>query len=92
MTDKPLPPAESRSPNSPMLGKASREVKFRIDEDTGDLLQKKADRLGLTLSEYLRERSYIDVYGIDHVQSMAKRRLEMVAGISPTSGPESGDA
>lgn len=80
----PTLPAESRGASG-HFGKLNAEIKLRIDDDTKDLLEKKANRLGLTLGEYLRERCYVDVYGIDHMRKVAAARIDMVAGIGDES-------
>jgi len=72
----------SRSVESCVFGKCTAEVRFRIDEETEELLIKKSRDAGFsTVSEYMRMITLINVRGLDTVQRLQQERLNIIAGI-----------
>jgi len=70
----------ARSGESSPLGKLSTEVKVRLSEETGELLKKQAQALGMGMSEYLREVLIIKAHGYDYMRKVYQARLDQVAG------------
>lgn len=71
---------QTRSTTISLFGKSDAEVRFRVDDATYDLLQKEAQRHGLTANDLARMKLLISVHGIDHVASLAKDLVMRVAG------------
>ena len=74
-------PAFSRSPDTCVLGKRSAELpKLRVPEETKEILEERAKRAGMTLTEFMTWRAMIDAHGIETVQKLQAERLKVVAG------------
>lgn len=72
----------SRSQESCIFGKCTAEVRFRVPEDTEEILIKKSREAGFAnLSEYMRMVSLIQAHGLDEVQRLQQARLNSIAGI-----------
>lgn len=74
--------AFSRSQESCIFGKCTAEMRFRVPEDTEEILIKKSREAGFaTLSEYLRMVVLIQAYGLGEVQRLQQERLNSIAGL-----------
>lgn len=70
-----------RSANTNPLGKMTAEIpKVKVPEETRELLEGRACEAGMNLSEFVRELLMVAAHGHDHVLSLYKHRLGIVAG------------
>lgn len=77
----------SRSGESSPLGKLTFEVpKTKLDEQTGEVVTKRRQALGLSLSEYVRLVLQVHAHGVDHLNSLQRARLEVVARMGKEIG------
>jgi hypothetical protein len=70
----------SRPTGTPLYGKRSVREKISFSPLTKELAKKEAQRLNLTLSEFVDQLVCIRVHGIDHVHHDIAQRLNDVAG------------
>lgn len=71
----------SRSGESSPLGKRTFELpKTKVPEETAEILMQRAKAVGMSLSEYLCWQSMIAAHGLEHVESLMRQRLAVVAG------------
>lgn len=69
----------SRRAGSSPMGKRTEELRTRTDPDTKDALRAKAAGYGMTENEFLEFIVQVNVFGLDHVLSLHRRRLEAAA-------------
>lgn len=72
------------------VGKCDAEAKFRLPSDALDDLQREARKVGMGVSEFLRDLTLCRLYGVDYMVRMHAERLRVVAGNGPTSGDDLG--
>lgn len=71
----------ARSPTSDLFGKLDDELpQVRINADALLAIKRKASAADMTLSEYIRTRLYVDVFGLDHVLSLHEERIRRATG------------
>ena len=70
----------SRPTGTPLYGKRTERVKISLAPLTKELAQKEAQRLNLTLPEFIDQVVAVRVHGIDHVRHDIAHRLDDVAG------------
>jgi hypothetical protein len=61
-------------------GKLTDEVKTHVPDATKLLAQRKAARMGMTLSDYLRDLVLIDLHGAPYDELMSSHRRAIRAG------------
>lgn len=79
----------ARNPTSDLFGKLDDELpQVRINSDALLEVKRKAAANDMTLSEYIRTRLYVDVFGLDHVLSLHEQRIRRATGnaVQPASG------
>lgn len=69
----------SRRPGSSPLGKRTEELRTRTDPDTKDAFRAKAAAHGMSETEALEFVAQVWAFGLDHVVSLHRRRLEAAA-------------
>lgn len=70
----------SRSAESCIFGKCTEEIRFRVPEETVEILIKKSREAGFsTLSEYLRMVVLIKAYGKDEIKRIQNQRTDLIA-------------
>lgn len=69
----------SRRVGSSPMGKRTEELRTRTDPETKDALRAKAAGYGMTENEFLEFIVQVNVFGLDHVLSLHRRRLEAAA-------------
>lgn len=75
----------ARSPDSSPFGKRTAELRCRVDEETEELLTRRAREEGMSLGEYIGLRLMIEAHGLERVQSVYADRLIRIAGIGKQS-------
>lgn len=71
----------SRSGVTSPFGKLTAEVpKFRVPEETHDILEREARSVGMSLSEFVRELCIVRAHGVDYVAKLHAERVRLVAG------------
>lgn len=71
----------ARSPTSDVFGKLDDELpQVRINSDALLEIKRKAASHDMTLSEYIRIRLYVDVFGLEHVLSLNENRIRRATG------------
>jgi hypothetical protein len=70
----------SRRAGTPLYGKRTERVKISLAPLTKELAHKEAQRLNLTLPEFIDQVIAARVHGIDHVVHDISRRVLAVAG------------
>lgn len=63
-----------------LMGKNDDEIKFRCSFELRQEMQRIANSLGITESDFMRELTLIRVRGLEHVRSLADARALAVAG------------
>ena len=74
-----------------LMGKNDDEIKFRCSFELRQEMQRIANSLGITESDFMRELTLIRVRGLEHVRSLADARAVAVAGLGlggGTSAPQ----
>lgn len=73
----------TRTTSSSPLGKLTFQCKVNLAEETGEILAGEARRLGLSISEFLRDYLMVRAHGYDYVRTLYEARLDGVAGKGP---------
>lgn len=79
----------ARTPTSDVFGKLDDELpQVRINADALLEIKRKATANDMTLSEYVRTRLYVDVFGLEHVLSLHEQRIRRATGnaVQPAGG------
>lgn len=71
----------------PSMGKATCTLKTLVPDCVSDEVTRLARESGLTVSDFLRDMVMVRVYGVEQVNSMQRRRLELAAGIGTERSP-----
>lgn len=69
-----------------LMGKNDDEIKFRCSFELRHEVQRIANSLGITESDFMRELTLIRVMGLDHVRSLSDARAMAVAGPGLSGG------
>lgn len=76
----------SRNLRSGPLGKGDAKIpETRVPSEVKDILTAEAAKLGMGLSEFLRELCVMRAYGPEHVKRLQAERSDMVWGMSEES-------
>jgi hypothetical protein len=62
--------------------KRSAKVEARVTDSLKFDLQRMCHELGMTESDFIDRLVQVRVYGLEHVQSMERKRIAMVCGLS----------
>ena len=62
--------------------KRSAKVEARVTDSLKFDLQRMCHELGMTESDFIDRLVQVRVYGVEHVQSMELKRIEIVCGLS----------
>lgn len=77
---------ESRSNSSNPLGKLTAEIpKMKVSEETKEILELEARKVGMTLTEFARSVLEVRAHGFDMVARLQADRLRVVAGMGEES-------
>ena len=70
----------ARTGHSGIFGKLNRELKIRIDDETGDVLDRPARDAGMSTTEFVRDVLMVRAHGVGRIQSMYEARMKAVSG------------
>lgn len=83
------PPTFSRGRSCP-LGKLTKVVKTKLDENTDELAKRRARELGYPgVGEWLRDLVMVDVHGVEFMMSLYTSRLSELSHMGAKPGPQS---
>jgi predicted DNA binding CopG/RHH family protein len=82
------PAQAARTPTSDIFGKLDDEIPpIRVNGDALLAIKRKATANGMTLSEYVRLRLYVDVCGLEHVLMLQENRTRRATGNASQGDP-----
>jgi hypothetical protein len=77
--------ALARSAQSDIFGKLDDELPaMRINGDVKDILTRQAREAGMNLTEFVRTKVYVGVFGIEHIVSLHADRYRRAMGNAET--------